>query len=76
MAVARTMSRAGGHRDEHLGPLATDRDDLARGRRLVNEIVNGSFVPLAQVRLMWCWGGALALVVTPSSQSPLRALLP
>lgn len=45
------MSRAGGHRDEHLGPLATDRDDLARGRRLVNEIVNGSFVPLAQVRL-------------------------
>ena len=45
-------------------------------RVFVNENVNGSLVPLAQVRLMWCWGGALVLLVSLSSQSPLRALLP
>jgi hypothetical protein len=46
------------------------------GRVLVNENVNGSLAPLFQVRSIFFCGGALVLLVSPSSQSPLRALLP
>jgi len=46
------------------------------GRVFVNENVNGSIVPLFQMRSTCFCGGALVLLVSPSSQSPLRALLP
>jgi len=38
--------------------------------------VNGSRAPLFQMRSICFCGGALVLLVIPSSQSPLRALLP
>ncbi|MCE2728351.1 MAG: hypothetical protein LW698_16555 [Planctomycetaceae bacterium] len=45
------------------------------GRVFVNENVSRSLVPLFQVRSTCLCGRALVLLVIPSSQSPLGALL-